>query len=233
MKWIKIFFRANLIILLQPIVNSNQVLNAQMRGFPKILSNTLRTNQKKKSGQFHYTDHPILFIGKYNDSLQFSENTSALLFQYRLVNPNLVGSTNTLNADSGLVILFDTNQVIGTNERSKDKQNKISITNYDAFPLLIKNNSQHEIIIGEGTNIPVVIEALDNTNNWKMIEENMINNHVVGADKIILAAGDMAAVAIPIYKGSFRTILRVRVFDIYSSPFVGYLNHSQLTEPVK
>lgn len=233
MKWLKILMVSNALLFLHPLMDDSQDLCAQVSGVPAISSATARPNKKKLSTTFHTTERRVQYIGSPGDSLHFNDQDLSLTQNYSIASAGLMrGETKPDNADSGLVVIVDTNQVVGVTEANSGARNNTSSASYDAFPVIIKNSTNKNLIVGTGTTIPVTIEALDRGDNWKTIETNVANNST-GTGKIILKPGDIVAVAVPVYSGSFKTLMRVRVFDNYSESFTGYLNHSQLTEPVK
>lgn len=231
-----IFFMFTALILLQPLFDSSQGVYAQVQGVPKIASSIPKPGNKKLSARFHATERTVQYIGAFADTIGFANQTPAGIQNYTATaGVQMRGEGEPDNADSGLVVIVDTNQVVGTTEPNagaRTSARTAAATTYDALPVIIKNTTNKNLVVGAGTTIPVTLEALDRGNNWRTAETTVLGNST-GDDKIILKPGDIVAVTVPVYSGSFKTLMRVRVFDNYSEPFTCYLNHSQLTEPVK
>lgn len=236
MNRLKIFFVLNALILLQPLFDDSQGLHAQVQGVPKIVSSVTRPGNKKMSARFHATERTVQYIGAPADSLRLANETPAGIQNYTATpGVQMRGEGEPGNADSGLVVIVDTNQVVGTTEANagaRTNARTAAAATYDALPVIIKNTTGKSLVVGSGTTIPVTLEALDKGNNWRTVETTILGNNT-GDDKIILKPGDIVVITVPVYSGSFKTLMRVRVFDNYSEPFTCYLNHSQLTEPVK
>lgn len=227
-KWFKVLLVVNVLVLLHPLADGAQSLSAQVVGVPKIFSATAKPDKKKLSGTFHTSDRRIQYIGRLGDSLYFTDLNGNVIQTYSATSgsSSMGGANETENADSGMVVIVDTNQTVGITETNA------GTATYDAHPVIVRNNTNKNLIIGRGARMPVTLEALDRGNNWKTVETTSVNSNAADS-RIILKPGDVVGIAIPVYSGSFKTLMRVRVFDNYSEPFSVFLNHSQLIEPVK
>lgn len=233
-KWLKVVLVVNVLLLVHPLFDGAQSLYAQVLGGPKITSATARPNKKKISGTFHTSDRRIQYIGRLRDSLYFTDLNTNVIQTYSATSgsSSIRDDNATENADSGLVVIVDTNQTVGITETNAGPRNNAGTAKYDGHPVLVRNNTNKNLVIGRGVSIPVTLEALDRGNNWKTVETTTVSSNVADS-RILLKPGDVVGIAIPVYTGSFKTLMRVRVFDNYSEPFSVFLNHSQLTEPVK
>ncbi len=233
-KWLKVLLVVNVLVLMHPLVDGAQSLCAQVLGVPKISSATARPNKKKLSGTFHTSDRSIQYIGRLRDSLYFTDlNTNGIQIYSATSGSSSTGGANEIeNADSGMVVIVDPNQTVGIRETNTGPGSNAGAATYDGHPVIVRNNTNKNLIIGRGVRIQVTLEALDKGNNWKTVETTNVSSNAADSS-IILKPGDVVGIAIPVYTGSFNTLMRVRVFDNYSEPFSAFLNHSQLTEPVK
>lgn len=233
MKWFKVFIVITGLIFIHPLTDKSQNVCAQAPVLPSVSSTTAAPNNKKVSTVFHSTERKLQYIGNQTGLIQFTNQISTILQNYTAsLSPAIFSGAGPNVADSGLVVLVDTNQVFGVTEANTGGTINNTTVTYDGYPVIIKNISNKNLAVGSGTIIPVTLEALDSENNWRTVESNSLN---VGTaiNKIILKPGHVAGVVVPVYTGSFKTLMRIRVFDNYSSSFTVYLNHSQLTEPVK
>lgn len=98
---------------------------------------------------------------------------------------------------------------------------------YKAYPIIISNDTDSTTIVGYGGNVPVILEALDKNKNWKQVEQRYVNQCGVGIKGILLKPKEMLCVLAPVYNGDFKTTLRYRLGNSYSSTFTGYISQKQ------
>ena len=98
---------------------------------------------------------------------------------------------------------------------------------YKAYPILISNDTDSTTIVGYGGNIPVILEALDKNKTWKRVEQHYREICGVGLKCILLKPKEILCVLAPVYKGDFKTKLRYRLGNSYSSTFTGYVSTKQ------
>ena len=100
-----------------------------------------------------------------------------------------------------------------------------SISN--SIPVLIRNNNKDTIAIGYGSQIPIVMEALNENYEWKPIQKKFIYMCGVGLSTIILPPGEIAITLAPVFKGFTKTRLRLVLGNNVSKPFWGFINKRQ------
>lgn len=100
-----------------------------------------------------------------------------------------------------------------------------SISN--SLPVLIRNNNKDTIAIGYGSQIPIVMEALNEKKEWKPIQEKFIYMCGNGVGTIVLPPGEIAITLAPFFKGKQKTKLRLVYGDNKSKQFWGYINKRQ------
>lgn len=100
---------------------------------------------------------------------------------------------------------------------------------YEAYPIMICNETDSITIVGEGFNIPVLLEALDTDKTWKPVEQLLVG---CGTDvePIMLKPGEIMCVLAPVYTGSFKTTLRYRLGKTVSVEFDGYISPNQFVD---
>lgn len=165
-------------------------------------------------------------------------------------------------SNSGFKICIDT-----TNELSEDKQfllNRFfpliidSITNevdnnsvwvaneiyrnldsvfIKAYPVYLVNNSDSSTLISNIDNrLTMIQEAKDKTGKWRPIEYWQCGCQY-STETIILKPNFLISTKIYIYKGSFKTELRLKIKNgtriLYSKPFIGTININQFNLPLK
>jgi hypothetical protein len=95
------------------------------------------------------------------------------------------------------------------------------------FPVMLTNRDTDTIIIGYGSQIPLIMEATDTLGNWKPIQERYI--YLCGNDvgSIMLPPNESVLTLAPIFKGNYKTKLRFTLGDNHSKPFNGFINIRQ------
>ncbi len=95
------------------------------------------------------------------------------------------------------------------------------------LPIMLTNVDTEKIIIGYGRHIPIVMEATDSLGHWQPIQEIFSYMCGVGVGSIILPPKECVLTLTPIFKGSYKTKLRLVIGDNQSKAFLGYINYSQ------
>jgi len=95
------------------------------------------------------------------------------------------------------------------------------------YPVLLRNRTKDTIPIGYGDRIPLIMEAKDKTGKWKPIQERFVFMCGNGVGTIILPPKEIALTLAPIFKGNYRTLLRVSMGSNKSNPFWGHINYRQ------
>lgn len=97
----------------------------------------------------------------------------------------------------------------------------------NSLPVLLRNSNKDTIAIGYGTQIPIVMEALNEKKEWKPIQEKFMYMCGNGIGTIILPPGEIAITLAPVFKGKQKTKLRLVLGNNKSKPFLGYINKRQ------
>ena len=95
------------------------------------------------------------------------------------------------------------------------------------YPVLLTNNHTDTVTVGYGVILPLEMEAKDSTGLWKPIEKRFIYACGMGLNSIILPPNEIILTSAPIYKGDFKTDLRLVLGDNFSPVFQGNINYSQ------
>ena len=103
--------------------------------------------------------------------------------------------------------------------------NSIKLTN--AYPVLIRNNYSDTIQIGYGGRIPLILEAKDKSGKWKPIQDRFVFMCGNGVESELLPPKEIAMTLVPIFKGKYKTQLRLKLGENKSNPFWGNISYSQ------
>ena len=129
------------------------------------------------------------------------------------------------NWDSAkLKIAFDTTQKVSyMNFLPKNYKDYY----YNAFPVYIQNISNDTVMVGYGKWLDLILEAKDKEDNWQEIQPRTAYYLNSSLAKIILPPNEIVLTTIPIYKGDYKTKLRLKIGNNYSEEFDGEINYSQ------
>lgn len=125
--------------------------------------------------------------------------------------------------DTKLLIEIDTNTITKQLVTNRYFQKEY----YPAYPILIKNEGTDTIIIGYDRFIPIILEAKDSTKQWKPIEKMFSFKCGNGINSILLPPNNIIISSKVIYKGDYKTHLRIKLGENYSNEFKGSINYSQ------
>jgi len=201
--------------------------------FPKVV----QSNQKKGTLRIANTKEAwhtnIQYMGKYQDTISLSDNTDSIihsnLMPYELAKKYYYNdrfSAFIHLADTLIDIFIDTSQIL-TFLSSPYNKKRVYRNSYQAYPVILRNNSDSFAVIGFGNDSPVLIEALDIDNVWKFITCELEYRCGTGLRNIYLKAGSVVCLLIPKFKGNFKTKLRLKFNNIVSNTFSGHINRSQ------
>ncbi len=98
---------------------------------------------------------------------------------------------------------------------------------YNALPVWLTNLDVDTVLIGYGTHIPLVLEAMDSIGTWIPIQEPFVYFCGVGVNSIFLPPNESVITFAPIFKGDFKTKLRLALGAHHSDPFDGFINYRQ------
>lgn len=100
-------------------------------------------------------------------------------------------------------------------------------TIYNFYPVLITNKSSDTITIGYGERIPLILEAKDIKNKWRPIQKPHIYGCANGVGSIFLPSKESVLTLAPIFKGNFKTKLRLTIGKNHSKEFNGFIEKQQ------
>jgi hypothetical protein len=96
-----------------------------------------------------------------------------------------------------------------------------------SYPVLIVNKEKDTIRIGNERSIPIIMEAIDSLGNWMPIQEKFVHACGFGLSSIILPPSECVITLAPIFKGNYKTQLRITLGENHSNPFIGFINYRQ------
>lgn len=97
----------------------------------------------------------------------------------------------------------------------------------NSFPIMLTNRDADTIFIGYGRHVPLIMEATDSLGNWKPIQERFIYMCGNGVGSIILPPNECVLTLAPIFKGNYKTKLRLTLGDNHSKTFIGFISYRQ------
>lgn len=183
---------------------------------------TRRTNYKAISlGKLGDTVVVDYYTG--NFSRKMSESGYKNHMRYHRINIIAEGVFNP-TADN-IKVIVDTTQLIGKVEYHKSRKNHI----YKAYPTYIINTSLRDTIaIGIDNNINATLEAKNKKNKWIRIERIPFLVCGTGHQLFVIPNKDTIITSTPIFKGNFKTKLRLKLGDAVSNEFEGHIYEEQL-----
>jgi hypothetical protein len=108
-----------------------------------------------------------------------------------------------------------------------DIQVNTAIIISNSFPIMLTNSETDTIFIGYGSQVPLIMEATDSLGNWKPIQKRFIYMCGNGVGSIILPPNQSVITLAPIFKGNYKTKLRIALGDNHSKPFIGFIAYRQ------
>ncbi|MFD1553885.1 hypothetical protein DNU06_17015 [Putridiphycobacter roseus] len=99
----------------------------------------------------------------------------------------------------------------------------------NAYAVLLTNNESDTISIGYGRYIPLIMEAQDSAGDWKPIEEQYNYMCGNGVGTVILPPNELVLTNAPIFRGAYKTMLRLTIGESHSREFKGSINYRQFT----
>ncbi|MEO8239406.1 MAG: hypothetical protein ABI576_14980 [Flavobacterium sp.] len=92
---------------------------------------------------------------------------------------------------------------------------------------LLRNRTKDTIAIGFGDIIPLILEAKNKSGKWKPIQERFVYMCGNGVGTIILPPKEIAITLVPIFKGNYKTQLRLSMGSNKSNAVWGNINYRQ------
>ena len=96
-----------------------------------------------------------------------------------------------------------------------------------AYPVVIRNNLDTMSFVGFGEHIPMVLQAKDSLQEWRPIEEVFFYMCGTGLQYIQLPPQEIVITSVPIFKGNFKTELRLKCDSIFSNVISGWIHPNQ------
>jgi hypothetical protein len=185
-------------------------------------SNTERSYQSTTGPQFG--NYNPLYIGKRMDSLSVSYRPNLEKYFVYDENRRRYGRPDS----AGIVLLIDTTRIISNHSLQRLNDARSLSTNYfNDFPVFVVNTTKDTLRICSGNSLPIIMEAQDNKGAWRPIEEEFFLMCGTGINSVILPPNEILITSAPIYKGTFKTKLRLRYNRILSNEFYGTINPTQ------
>lgn len=193
--------------------------------FPVILDTAGKAHTEIIGKSLRIGDYKPLYIGKLKDTIAiiYPRNYLEKYYVYDNVKKNYPYPDSF-----GIKIMINTSTFISDDSYSfLDHSITYGKQTYKAFPVLIYNTRSDTINIGYGDHLPLITEALDPEGNWRAIEDHFMYDCGVGLNSIVLPPDEILLTATPIYKGVFKTKLRLRYNKVLSEEFDGAINLKQ------
>jgi hypothetical protein len=120
--------------------------------------------------------------------------------------------------DSNIKITIDTTQK--TRNIGREKYGYTDFI-HQAYPVILENTSDSTIIIGYGSQIPLILEVKDKNGDWKATEHMFTYMCGNGLPSILLPKGEIVLTSVPIIEGGEKKEFRLRIGENYSEEFLG------------
>jgi hypothetical protein len=207
------------------------ILFAQQSNNPKVIGLKVKKSNKINSLNQIAWERDVRYLGVYKDTLFVdSINTT-----FSPINPfvskadrlKYYGKENFLTTPLSLTI--DTTQIINTSDLCISNHD-VKIKHFESFPVFITNTTDSLALIGFGTKVNIILEALDIDKKWKAIEKPFIYKCGNGLNDIYLKPDEICCTLIPIYRGNFSTQLRLNINGSYSKPYRGQIYRTQFVD---
>lgn len=130
------------------------------------------------------------------------------------------GSTYKYSDSTKILLQIDTSQ------ETKSFFSDCAVTS-KAYPVLLTNKDKDTITVMTGDHLPMILEALDSTNQWRAIEKRHRYKCGVGLSSTFLPPNEVIVTSCIIYKGPYKTSLRLKFGINYSNTFIGSIHYSQ------
>lgn len=197
-----------------------------------VLIDTISTELKKDTSSYlkEAEFHP-LYIGEKLDTIQLDYDPREI--KYVIHERGRYKYPDSLD----LLIVVSTSNFIGSVEDYMDWETADSLgtinpvfysLKYLSYPVFIENNSDDTLEIGYGEYIPLIIEAMDSSGNWRAIQKPYTYFCGTGMPFYYLPPSEILITSCKLFEGEYKTKLRL-VFNknYYSNEFEGSINYGQ------
>ncbi len=120
--------------------------------------------------------------------------------------------------DAKIKITIDTSQLIRNIGSTKYEINEFV---YNAYPVILENLSDTEILIGYGSQIPLILEVKDKNGVWKAVEFQYSYPCGNGLPSIALPKNEIVLTSVAVVEFDVKKKLRLRIGENYSEVFRG------------
>jgi len=198
---------------------------------PKVIGLTKKKTSKVNSLNQIAWKRNVRYLGVHKDTMIID----SLNFRFTPTNPFIIradmhkfyGKENFLTTP--LSVAIDTTQTISTSDFCYSNNN-YKTKFFESFPVFIENGTDSLALIGFGSKVNIIVEALDTDNIWKPIEKRFIYKCGNGLYYIYLKPNEICCTLIPVYNGDFSTQLRLNINNSYSKPYFGHIYKSQFLD---
>lgn len=120
--------------------------------------------------------------------------------------------------EAKIKITIDTSQIIRNIGRAKFRNTDFV---YNAYPVMLENLSDSTILIGYGSQIPIIMESKDKNGDWVALEYQYTYPCSSGLPSITLPKNEMILTSVAIIDFDNKKDLRLRIGENLSEVFVG------------
>lgn len=191
---------------------------------PPIIQDTIKQKRlERPSYGDGFGNYNPLYIGQRKDTIYVSYKPDLeKYFRYNINSYHWIDSSRILLLTDTTKIVSDYLMVV----EGKDNLNW-KTKPFMAFPVIVVNTTNDTLILGSGEHIPIFMEAIDTSGKWRQIQKPYIYICGTGLNNIILPPNEIAVTSAPIFNGSFKTKLRLRLNNAVSKEFYGTINPEQ------
>lgn len=209
-----------------------------LKTFPVILDTSgvarrLDLFQGKNFNGLPYTHFEYYFIGQVKDTIYLNPFLHFFLYSIAGMSKSgeIISEEITVLEDPFLKYRKEWEDNIDFKHYSEVKidiamNREIKFSDY--FPVMFTNWNKDTIIIGNSTNIPIMMEAMDSSGIWRAVHEDYVVGCGNGVGYIILPPNECVITLAPIFTGPYKAKLRLRIGESYSEPFIGFINEQQV-----
>lgn len=208
-------------IIISIMISSAVFINLQLfkSDFPVIIGDIIAT----KDDMIKPASQP-LYIGELKDTIVIN---TKLQYDYDWTPFDTHYNRNTIFKDAKEAKI---NIIVNTKQDLHTSGNEFYNV-YEYIPVLIKNLENDTIIIGETDYIPIRLEAKNENNEWKLINDYFTSFCGTGINPILLYPNHVVLTNFELPKeGNFPTKLRIKLGQNYSKEFNGIIQKSWFEE---
>lgn len=173
--------------------------------------------------------YQLYFIGELKDSIYLKPSLSLVEFPPPITKEakEVVISKTKDPLEKYFIDLTKENKHKYWSQAKVEIQLKTSVKIDNSYPVLIRNINKDTITIAYGSQIALIMEAKDSLGKWKPIQEKFTYMCGNGVGTIILPPNEIIITLAPIFKGDFKTQLRLSLGENKSNAFWGSINYRQ------